>query len=641
MARILIAEDDRLCAEDVKRCLELSGHHVMGIAPGGEQALELARVESPDLVVMDVSLRGQMDGVTAARTLQREHDVPVVYLTGYGDQQTYERAKLTAPHGFIVKPYDDRTLRATVDLALLQSGVEKELASRGGWLAALLSSISAGVIATDERGVVRYVNDEARRLTGVSTPEGTPVSTLVRFVANHVRRPIPEPIAQALRTKQSVQLPFDAALATGDDDVPVEGAAAPIRNALGGQFGAVLVFRDVANQRHAEQERLRAQRFESLGLLAGGIAHDFNNMLMTIVASATLARSTKEPAEYLDEITAQCERAAALTRQLLDIARAGTLARSAVDINDLLRSTASLALRGSATRCQFDLDANLARVHGDAGQLAQLLTNLVLNARQAMAGQGTVTIRSGNLTVEGDSLPLEVGDYVKIEVEDTGVGIPVEHIEHVFDPYFTTREQGSGLGLTSAFAIARRHAGHLSIRSTEDVGTVVSLYLPAADVTVSEAPPASANDSELLLGSGRVLLMDDETSLRRLLADCITELGYDVQTVTRGEEALEAYRRALEAGEPYDTVLLDLTIRNGMGGADTLRALLTLDPDVRAIAMTGYEHGPEALDWREEGFVELLPKPFRFASLARALRTAFESPRPHTRALLAAGKGTG
>ncbi len=382
--------------------------------------------------------------------------------------------------------------------------------------------------------------------------------------------------------------------------------------------------REVAVQRElaaTREQQQKSQRLESLGQLAAGIAHDFNNMLGVIMASSSLAgRQLPESSEVrglLSDIESTCERATGLTRQLLTFARGGAPVRKLTDLSKVIRDSIGFSLRGSGTACRFDIDPLLWPAELDVAQITQVLSNLALNARDAMNDQGALAVRARNRTIENGDLPVEPGDYVEIAVEDHGIGIAPQFVEGIFDPYFSTKPGHHGLGLASAYSIVRRHDGLLRVDSRPGEQTTFYVYLRASPGAELEEP---APVSEQYGGGGRVLVMDDEPLLRELLADSLSALDCQVECAAHGDDAIALYQRALERSEPFDVVILDLTVRGGKGGLETVVELAKLDPQVRAVACSGYANDPVMCDHARFGFVDALEKPFRFAMLARVVR---------------------
>ncbi len=382
--------------------------------------------------------------------------------------------------------------------------------------------------------------------------------------------------------------------------------------------GQVLAFRDVTEKRKIESELARGQKLEALGLLAGGIAHDFNNLLTIILGNVSILGLNHDVSERTARHLADAEtavlRARDLTQQLLTFSRGGAPVRKAGSISDVIRESASFVMSGSNVRCEIELPADLWVVDIDAGQISQVVNNLLINAIQAMPDGGTVSILARNTTTPSPSLP--GGKYIAIDVVDHGIGIPESHQSRVFDPYFSTKEEGRGLGLASAYSIAKQHEGLLTVESQSGEGTVFSLYLPASKVPVAD--PTSGDAAELGAG-GRILIMDDEDAVRHVTGSIIEQLGFEAAYAIDGQEAIDRYRHALDLKQPYDAVIMDLTIPGGMGGQEAIGHLLDLDPAVRAVVMSGYSNDPVLANYRQFGFQGVIGKPFAAEDLARVL----------------------
>lgn len=373
---------------------------------------------------------------------------------------------------------------------------------------------------------------------------------------------------------------------------------------------------DVTERRRLEREALRAQRLESLGVVAGGIAHDFNNFLCAILGNVSLARFHARPgdpsAEWLEQAEQACQRAKGLTQQLLTFARGGAPTTRRVDVRSLLEETVGFGLRGSSVACEWALEPDLPLVEADEGQIAQVVHNLVLNAVQAMAGGGTLRV-GGQLVRGADG----GGGRVRLSFQDTGPGIPLEEQARIFDPYYTTKPQGVGLGLATAHSIIERHGSRLRLESAPPDGARFVFDLPVA---AAQERSGEGGAEEPARGAGRVLLMDDDEPIRHSTGAILRQLGYEVRLACDADEALAAYERARDAGRPFHLVLLDLTIRGGPGGLEALERLRSLDAGVRAVVVSGYATDPALAKYEEFGFVGRLQKPFTLPELAGCVR---------------------
>ncbi|MCB2229085.1 PAS domain S-box protein [bacterium] len=384
---------------------------------------------------------------------------------------------------------------------------------------------------------------------------------------------------------------------------------------------------DVSSQKALEQEQLRAQKLESLGILAGGLAHDFNNLLTGVLGNIAMVRGSGQLHPDLESGLDAAERAALrardLTRQLLTFSKGGEPVKKVISVSTVVADSVSFALRGSNVKSSVYISPNLRCVNGDAGQIGQVIHNLAINAVQAMPDGGTLSIIADNRRIApGSHTDLRAGDYVVISVTDEGTGIPEQVLPRIFDPYFTTKETGSGLGLATSYSIVRKHAGRIEVDSEQNKGTTFTVYLPAA---VAEECGGETVVERDIRGYGRILLMDDESYIRDLASRVLTKHGFEVDTVADGAEALEHFEAARAAGRPYDLVVLDLTIPGGMGGKETIERLRAIDSSVKAIVCSGYSNDPVMARHDEFGFASVVVKPYRPADLAEAVATVLQS----------------
>jgi signal transduction histidine kinase/CheY-like chemotaxis protein len=375
-----------------------------------------------------------------------------------------------------------------------------------------------------------------------------------------------------------------------------------------------------------EAELQRSSRLESLGLLAGGIAHDFNNLLTVIMGNLTLAKldSAGNPlvTPWLQAAEQGGMRARDLTMQLLTFAKGGDPVRKAVVLSDVVREVAEFALHGSKVRCEFEIEADLWPADVDKGQIGQVVQNIIINGVQAMPQGGTIRVTLGNaLIAAGAVADLVAGRYLKLCVTDSGVGIKPEFLPHIFDPYFTTKPQGNGLGLATVYSIVKKHLGRIEVDSKPDQGTTFRIWLPAAQ----GAPAAAVHTSELPTKlSGRVLVMDDDEAIRQSATALLRRMGLEASAVRDGAEVLREYPAAQAAGRPFDLVILDLTVPGGMGGRETIEKLRQLDPHVRAVVSSGYSSDPVLAQYRSFGFLGMVPKPYDLTELTKVIHAVLQ-----------------
>ncbi len=405
----------------------------------------------------------------------------------------------------------------------------------------------------------------------------------------------------------------------------LEITASPVQ--VEGRHCILVSVRDVTAQLRLEAERERASRLESLGLLAGGIAHDFNNILMAVLGNLSLLRLKRGLPEDLEPSVeasiAAIRRAKGLTDKLLTFAKGGAPQRRTIDLAPLIRDTVDLVFSGSSCRCTIHVEPNLWPAFVDDNQLSQVLNNVLINAVQAMSDGGTATVIADNVQLPAQGhVHLEPGPYVELRIADTGAGIAPQHLDRVFDPYFSTKPAGSGLGLAAARSILVAHGGWIEIESALEAGTIATLWLPARPGAVTEAKDTSEPH---LRGAGRILVMDDDPALRTLYTEVLTELGYEAAVTADGHSAVEAYTSAMSSQRPFAAVLLDLTVPGGMGGYETLEALRNADPSVRAIVASGYSAEAVLGSHLELGFCAALQKPFTMGDLARVLHEVLHS----------------
>jgi len=412
------------------------------------------------------------------------------------------------------------------------------------------------------------------------------------------------------------------------------------RDAAGRAARMIGTCSDLTLHKQAEADRLVLGKLESTGILAGGIAHDFNNLLTSVFLNLDMLlwsdpdrASSSKP---LNDIKKAAVAAQQLTQQLITFARGGAPVRRPEALPKILQESAQLALSGSSHAARYELPPDLWRAEVDAGQIGQVIRNLVLNAREAMTTTGTITLAAHNLTLEPNAVrDLPAGRYVHLTVTDTGPGIPAEVLVRIFDPYFSTKQRGEqkgmGLGLTICMSVVTRHRGTITVESTVGQGTTFHIYLPALAPDAPAFTATTTTTAARIVPSGQghhILVMDDDPGVRLGLTACLEQLGHEVEETEDGQAAIEAYRRARDAQKPFDLVILDLTVRGAMGGLEAIAALKQIDPAVAAIVISGYADNQVLRDYRTYGFIGSIAKPFTIDSLQKALTAAESAPPP-------------
>ena len=384
----------------------------------------------------------------------------------------------------------------------------------------------------------------------------------------------------------------------------------------------VLVVQDITQRKQLEDTEMRREKLEAIGLLAGGIAHDFNNVLTTILGNINLVTDRTEvdrgARERLEAAERAVKRAQDLTRQLITFARGGSPVKRPSSLMEIAEDTASLCAVGATARIDTQAPADLWSVAVDPGQIGQVFQNLLINAMEAMREAGTIHVEMDNVTLSPyEHVALSEGRYVRVAIRDKGAGVPDALRRNIFDPYFTTKPNGSGMGLAIVMSIIRRHAGHVEVRSQSGQGSTFSFFLPATEEAPQPLTPAEGVSAAppLSLRRDRLLIMDDDEDLLEMSRLVLERCGFKVEAVTHGRAAVDAYERARTVGQPFGLVILDLTVMGGMGGVETMGHLRALDPQVRAVVSSGYSSDPVMSDYGDYGFVGVLPKPYQTREL--------------------------
>ena len=507
----------------------------------------------------------------------------------------------------------------------LHRSAELDLQREKERLAVTLDSIADAVIAVNPNGEVERMNQEAVKMIGVTLASvcGQRLGDVLKLRHPKTGKLITDPVGVFLSQEIAPELGVSLAGRDGAEFlVTVE-----MRCILEGdpsQHGCVVVLRDVTSHKKAEEEIFQTEKLHSISLLAGGIAHDFNNILTAILGNISMVRMGMDEGDIGSKKLLLAEKAAlqatSLTQQLLSFSKSGTPLLEATTIDQLVEDSTQFILRGSNVKCEVHKDDNLWSVDADKGQISQVVKNLIINADHAMPEGGIIRL---DLTCEhvssGDIPSLPSGDYVCIAVQDQGGGITPDNLKRIFDPYFTTKKNGNGLGLASSYSIIKSHHGLMTVESVVSEGSTFKVYLPKAAQVAVPTPAATQEDNTIHPGHGRILVMDDMEAMMMVAGEILQVLGNEVEFSTNGDEAIEAYKKAKEAGKPFDAVVFDLTVPGGMGGEEACRILSEYDPGLIAVASSGYSTSNVMSEYEAAGFKAVVPKPYRIKDMSAAL----------------------
>ena len=388
--------------------------------------------------------------------------------------------------------------------------------------------------------------------------------------------------------------------------------------------------KEMEEKEKMKESLLRVQKLESIGLLAGGIAHDFNNILGVIVGNLCLARASlkKEDkiAKYLIDTEESCFRARDLTNQLLTFSKGGAPVKKLISMAEFIKESVIFVLRGSNVGYEVSIDPDLFHAKIDKGQINQVINNIIINALQAMKDGGTITVKAQNFMMPADniSIPLTPGNYIKISIKDQGEGIARENLQSIFDPYFTTKQNGNGLGLATVHSIVKRHGGYIGVQSEKEKGATFFIYLPASKEKLDDTASKIENAQDIpIKGHQKILIMDDEKMIREVVGDMLIHMGYQVDFAEDGVEACRKYRESMEKQEKFDAAIMDLTIPGGMGGKQAVKEILKMDPNAKVVVSSGYSNDPVMADYKSYGFSGVVVKPFKMKELNSLMQELF------------------
>jgi hypothetical protein len=616
-ARILIVEDEGIIASHIASRLARTGYAVAGVAESSEEALARVDEVKPDLVLMDIRIKGAMDGIETTAKLRQTHDIPVIYLTAHTDQQTIDRAKVTGAFGFLTKPIHHTSLATAIEMAIHKHGADRAAREQRAWLSTILGAMADAMIVVNREGKVQFLNQPAETLTGFRNSEAqhTNIAQLLSIEDAVSGADRSEVLAILPQARTTVQIPRGLrAIDRSGKAFPIEGEIAPSVDG-GIVVGAVVTFRD-ATVRQAEETEIRhQQKMQAVGRLAAGIAHDFNNLLFLILGyTDELMRDSKlksDAIHSLEEIRKAGENATHITQQLLKFSRKEPVHKRNLTLNDVIADTEELLRRtaGASVAWEFQLDPNAGLINGDADQLKQILMNLVTNARDAMPDGGRIRLETANIHSPRVTTGGGVRDkFVVLKVGDTGSGMTQKTAENLFEPFFTTKEPGSGtgLGLSIVQSVVTDHGGAIHVDSEPGNGATFTIYFPRADADEAAADAAGILAPTEPAYRPTILLVEDQENVRELIHSYLAELDCEILQAENGEDAI---RLASEYNGPIDLLITD-TVMPKAGGFEVARWINSTRGRTKTIFISGYaqELIEPSADLPEDS--RFLPKPF-------------------------------
>jgi len=478
-----------------------------------------------------------------------------------------------------------------------------------------------GIVQFDSHGVIIEVNQKLAELFNSSIEELLGFNIIEDTQDEEIRETIRQTLKGGISRIES-EYPSNS----DNKKIPLRVITGPIVQVDGKISGGLAILEDISSIKIAEQEMNKVTKLESLGIFAGGIAHDFNNLLTAIMGNLSLAllsiSKEHEARDVLKNIKTASYKARDLTKQLLTFSKGGKPVKAVTSVASLLRETVDFILRGSSLGCFYSIAEDLWSADIDAGQISQVISNMVINARQAMPNGGIINITAENIDCfRADSLPLDEGNYILVSIQDKGQGIDKEHLDKIFDPYFTTKSKGSGLGLAVCYSIVKKHGGLITVESDAGNGTVFHIYLQAS----AENIIVSGEQKQVFNNYGkRVLVMDDDKTIIEMIGKMLSYMGFQVVSALHGEEAVDIYRRFLDAGTPFDVVIMDLTVPGKMGGVEAMEELKKIDASVTALVSSGYSNDAVMANYKKYGFKGVIAKPYSLDDVQQAVSSLFK-----------------
>jgi PAS domain S-box-containing protein len=621
---ILIVEDEGIIANHIASLLRKTGYDVAGIAESSEEALAQAAASEPDLILMDIRIKGSLDGIDTALKIRERHDVPIIYLTAHSDHETIGRAKVTGASGFLTKPIHHTGLATSVEMAIYKHRSDREMRLQRALMAATLGAMASATIVVDAERRVQFLNRHAEELTGWADgpARGTQLCEVLPLAEAASGLQADDALLPGMEPKPRFTLPEGLIAARRSGGwFPIEGEVA---SGFDGArlVGFVITFRDATARREQQNELLHQHKMQAVGRLAAGIAHDFNNLLFVILGytEEVLRRASISDTDRraLNEIRKAGDTAAGITQQLLSFSRKEPPVKRELSLNDVVRDTEELfrRLAGPSVQWNFVLDPNPEIIRADQGQIKQALMNLVANARDAMPRGGTITVKTDSVEIPRLGLRNAAIRMVRVSVADTGTGMSPETAERLFEPFFTTRGagKGTGLGLSIVHSIVTDLGGTVHVRSEPGEGAEFTLYIPVAASAGGApvfVPPLSAGANE----PATVLLVEEEDAVRHLLRDYLASAGC---TVLEARNTGEALRLANSHEGWIDLLIANAALRSA-AGFDLAREMTRSRAGIRTLFISGYAQDLIGGETSVPAGARFLPKPFGKRDLLKSV----------------------
>ena len=635
LIRILIVEDNPGDARLLQEMLSADKEEQFQIAHVTtlSKAIEYLSKESIELVLLDLGLPDSFGLDTFAKVHLKRPELPIIILTGLDDKKIALKTVSKGAQDYLVKgQLDSKVLHNSIRYSIERKKAEESLRESESRFRSVFDNTVVGMALVDKEGIIFAANQSECNFSGYSQKEiiGKPFSEITCSEDVSTDKDLFNSLVNSTLNGYSIDKKYkrkDGTIVWGHQNVSV------IRDSSGKLMYTVIVCEDITERKKSEAERKRIEnkiqqshKMESLGMLASGIAHDFNNLLIGLSGFIELALEyTSKDAKarlYLEKAMSVLDRASDLSEQLLIFSKGSAPIKRITNIASSLQENIQSAIKNSMIKTVFHFPEDLWLCAIDENQMRRVFENIIINACQAMLSGGIITITAENIP-SGTLLPASLipGDHIRISIHDQGTGIPKENLPLIFDPFFTTKPNGNGLGLSTAYSIIRRHDGYIGVESELSQGTTIYIYLPAMPLSIITQQAFSAEHQKL---SKRILVMDDKDYVREVCSEMLQKLGYSVECAKDGQEAIELYKKAKEASCGFDALILDITIPGKMGGKEALSHLVQIDPDIKAIASSGYSEDSVMLNPTKFGFAGKLSKPYKIAGIAELLESVLE-----------------